>query len=94
MECPECNHIFEKTQKEEDEELIVELQKMTYQQIQDQIKTADFKKLEMIAKAKGYKKNWIYHNLKTKDDIIKYAEYKGYHKNWIDYQIEMRENKK
>jgi superfamily II DNA or RNA helicase len=94
MECPECNHIFEKTQKEEDEELIVELQKMTYQQIQDQIKTADFKKLEMIAKAKGYKLNWIYHNLKTKDDIIKYAEYKGYHKKWVDYQIEIRENKK
>ena len=94
MECPECNHVFEKTEKEEDEELIVELQKMTYQQIQDQIKTADFKKLEMIAKAKGYKITWIYHHLKTEKDLIDYAKYKGYHKNWIEHQIQIRQNER
>ena len=59
MECPECNHIFEKTEKDKEDDLIVELQKMSYDQIKNEIKTADFKKLEMIAKSKGYKTTWI-----------------------------------
>lgn len=91
MECPECKHVFEKTEKDIEEQIIVELQKMTYQQIQDEIKTADFKKLEQIAIAKGYKKTWIYYHLKTEDDLYRYAKYKGYHKNWVEHQIKMRE---
>jgi len=91
MECPECEHIFEKTAKEEEEDLIVELSKLNYQQIKDEVKTADFKKLEQIALAKGYRANWIYHHLKTEDDIIKYAEFKGYHKKWVNYQLQLRE---
>ena len=94
MECPECNHVFEKTEKDIEEQIIVELQKMTYQQIQDEIKTADFKKLEQIAIAKGYKKTWIYYHLKTEDDLYRYAKYKGYHKNWVEHQIKMRENER
>lgn len=91
MECPECKHVFEKTEKDIEEQIIVELQKMTYQQIQDEIKTADFKKLEQIAIAKGYKKTWIYYHLKTEEDLYRYAKYKGYHKNWVEHQIKMRE---
>ena len=77
-----------------DEQIIVELQKMTYQQIQDEIKTADLKKLEQIAIAKGYKINWVYYHLKTEDDLYRYAKYKGYHKNWVEHQIKMRENER
>jgi superfamily II DNA or RNA helicase len=91
MECPECKHIFEKSEREEEEELIVHLSKLTYQQIKDEIKTADFKRLEQIALAKGYKKTWIYYHLKTENDLIRYAKYKGYHRNWIDYQLKQRE---
>jgi superfamily II DNA or RNA helicase len=91
MECPECKHIFEKSQKEEEAELIVQLSKLNYQQIKDEVKTADFKKLEQIALAKGYKKTWIYYHLKTESDLINYAKYKGYHQNWINYQIEQRQ---
>jgi superfamily II DNA or RNA helicase len=91
MVCSECNHTFEKTEKEKDAELIVELSKLTYQQIKDEIKTADFKKLEQIALAKGYKRSWIFYHLKTEDDLIKYATYKGYHRKWVDYQLEQRE---
>lgn len=94
MECPECKHVFEKTEKDIEEQIVVELQKMTYQQIQDEIKTADFKKLEQIAIAKGYKKTWIYYHLKTEDDLYRYAKYKGYHKNWVEHQIKMRENER
>lgn len=92
MECPGCKHIFEKTEREEEEELIVELSKLNYQQIKDEVKTADFKKLEQIAKAKGYKKTWIYYHLKTESDLINYAKYKGYHKSWVDYQLKIRED--
>jgi superfamily II DNA or RNA helicase len=91
MECPECNYIFQKSEREEEEELIVELSKLSYQQIKDEVKTADFKRLEQIAIAKGYKRTWIYHNLKTEKDLIDYASYKGYHKKWIEYQLEQRE---
>lgn len=94
MECPECNYVFEKTEKDIEEQIIVELQKMTYQQIQDEIKTADFKKLEQIAIAKGYKKTWIYYHLKTEEDLFRYAKYKGYHKNWVEHQLKMRENER
>jgi superfamily II DNA or RNA helicase len=92
MECPECKHIFQKTEKEEEEELIIELSKLTYQQIQNEIKTADFKKLEQIALAKNYKKTWIYYHLKTEKDLFDYARYKGYDKKWVDYQLQIREN--
>lgn len=94
MECPECNYVFEKTEKDIEEQIIVELQKMTYQQIQDEIKTADFKKLEQIAIARGYKKTWIYYHLKTEEDLFRYAKYKGYHKNWVEHQLKMRENER
>ncbi len=90
MECPECKYEFTKSEKEEEAELIVELSKLTYQQIKDEIKTADFKRLEQIALAKGYRKTWIFYHLKTEDDLINYAKYKGYHRNWIDYQLKQR----
>ena len=94
MECPECNHIFEKTEKDKEDDLIVELQKMSYDQIKNEIKTADFKKLEMIAKSKGYKTTWIYHHLKTEKDLIEYAKYKRYNKSWVDYQLQIRQNER
>jgi len=92
MECPECNHLFEKTEKQQEDDLIVELSKLNYQQIKDEIKTADFKKLEQIARAKGYKKTWIYYHLKTEKDLIDYSKYKGYNKAWVEHQLKIREN--
>lgn len=89
-DCPHCNHHFEKTVTEKEQEVIAELSKLTYQQVQDEIKTADFAKLEQIQLAKGYKKTWIYYHLKTESDLIAYAEYKGYHQKWVDHQLNMR----
>jgi superfamily II DNA or RNA helicase len=91
MTCTECGYIFQKTEKEEEEDLIVELSKLSYQQIKDEILTADFKKLEQIALAKGYKKTWIYYHLKTELDLINYAKYKGYSNGWVQYQLQLRE---
>lgn len=92
-ECEYCGHIFEPTEEEKDAAVIVELQQMTYQQIQDEIKTADFKRLEMIAEAKGYKRSWIYYQLRTVEDLERYREWKGYDRRWVDYQLQLREEK-
>lgn len=91
MECKYCGHIFEPTEKQEKEKVIAELQKLSYQQIKDKVKTADFQELHDIAEAKGYKKTWIYYHLKTKSELIEYAKWKGYHENWVNYQIQMRQ---
>lgn len=89
MECPECGHVFEK-KITEDEAIIVELQQMTYNNLKKEIENADFKKLNQIQQAKGYKKSWIYHQLKTKEDIFAYAKYMGYKSGWANYQIQNR----
>jgi superfamily II DNA or RNA helicase len=94
MTCNYCGHEFVKTEKEKQAEVIAELAKMTYQQIQDEIKTADFKKLEVIAQAKGYKLGWVYWHLKTEKDLINYAKWKGYHMNWVQHQLEKRANER
>ncbi len=92
-ECEYCGHIFEPTEEEKESAAIVELQQMSYQQIQDEIKTADFKRLEQIAAAKGYKATWVYYQLRTREDIERYQKWKGYSRAWVDYQINIREQK-
>lgn len=91
--CDYCGHIFEPTEEEKESAQIVELQQMSYQQIQDEIKTADFKRLEIIAKAKGYKPTWVYYQLRTREDLERYQKWKGYSRAWVDYQIQIREQK-
>lgn len=91
-DCQYCGHHFEPTQKEEREAIIVELQRMTYAELKQEVKKADFERLETIAEAKRFKKGWIYHQLKTVEDLEKYAQWKGYSKKWVEYQIKMREN--
>ena len=90
--CQYCEHEFKISEKEEKEKIIAELEKLSYNQIKDMAKTADFQRLHDIAAAKDYKPGWIYHQLKTIDDIRNYAQWKGYHKNWVDYQIKIRED--
>jgi 5-(carboxyamino)imidazole ribonucleotide mutase len=55
MDCPECGHVFEKSEKEKEEDVIVELQKLSSNALKSKIQGATFKELEMIQKAKGYK---------------------------------------
>lgn len=93
MTCNYCGHEFEKSEKEKENDIIVELQQMSYQEIKDEIKTADFKKLEQIAKAKGYKMGWVYHQIYTQGQLEEYAKFKGYNAKWVEYQLEMREKK-
>jgi len=90
-DCPYCQHHFEPTVTEKEQAVIAELSKLTYAQVKNEVIGADFKKLEMIAQAKGYKKSWIYYHLSTESDLMAYAEYKGYHQNWVLHQLSMRE---
>jgi len=94
MNCEYCGHIFEKSEKQIEDDVIAVLQEMSYQQIKDEINNADFKKLELIAKAKGYKMGWVYHQIYTQGQLEDYATYKGYNYKWVEYQIEMRSKSK
>lgn len=87
MECPECNYIFEKSEQEKDKDIVVELQELSKTKLKNRIEKADFKELELIAIAKGYSKNWIFHQLKTESDFIEYGKYKGFKPGWAQMQI-------
>lgn len=89
-DCNYCGYHFEPTEKEKEEAVIVELQQLSNREIIQKANTADFATLELIQKAKGYSKGWIYHKLKTEKDLIEYAEWKGYKRQWVDYQLELR----
>mgnify|MGYP000388858058 CR=1 FL=1 len=87
MECPECGHIFEKTIEEKEKDIIVELQELSKTRLNNIIAKANFKELELIAIAKGYNKNWIFHQLKSANDFREYGKYKGFKKGWAEMQI-------
>lgn len=91
MECPKCGHVFEKTDDEKEQERIVELEQLSYQEIKNEVRTADFKRLHEIQQAKGYKRQWVYYQLKTVEDLEKYAKWMGYHPKWVNYQISQRQ---
>ena len=90
MECPNCGYIFGKSEKEIEEEEIVYLQKLSNNKINEILENANFKKLELIKKAKGYKDGWIWHRLKTLTDLEDYGKYKNYKKGWAKRQFEKR----
>lgn len=90
MECPECGHIFEKSDEEKTKAIIVELQELSKTKLRNRILKADFKDLELIAIAKGYNKNWIFHQLKTPTDFREYGKYKGFKPAWAEMQIQKR----
>ena len=83
MECPECGHSFEKSQKEKEEALFIRLEKLSTSEM-------NFKELIIFAKNKGYKDGWIWHQLKTFEDLVAFGKYKNYHKNWAKRQYENR----
>lgn len=87
MECPECGHIFEKSTVEKEKDIIVELQELSKTRLNNRIAKADFKELELIAVAKGYSKNWIFHQLKSPNDFREYGKYKGFKPAWAEMQI-------
>lgn len=102
-ECPECDRLLAVSVKTCDycgyefpvivnpkEAIFVELQALTYTQIQEKVKTATFEDLEDIQQAKGFSKGWIFHQLQTEEDLKKYAEHKGYKPAWVEHQINLR----
>ena len=84
--CPHCGHEFKKTK----EQVFAELELLDYVDLKKLIKNANFEELEMIAEAKGYKKGWVYYQLKTLKELQDYAKYKGYNPKWAHYQINKR----
>lgn len=102
-ECPVCgyiNPIQAKTCEDcdtqfivkltEKEKVFIELQEMSPGQIKELALNANFETLENIQQAKGYSKGWIYHQLKTEEDLRKYAKHKGYKDRWVKFQLNNR----
>lgn len=86
--CTECGYEFVKTQEEQE---FAELQEMSYDDIKQELNEGvSFERLEAIANAKQYKKGWIFHNLKTEEDLKKYAKFKGYSPFWVQHQLKTR----
>jgi hypothetical protein len=83
MECPECGHLFEKSEKEKEDDIFIKLEKLSPSEM-------SFKELIIYAKNKGYKDGWIWHQLKTFKDLEAFGKYKNYHKNWAQKQYENR----
>lgn len=77
MECPECGHIFEKSEKQKEEDLIVELKKLTVEEM-------NFHQLVLYAKERNYKDGWILHQLKNITQLEEYARFKGYKRGWVE----------
>ena len=105
-ECPMCNALMAIQLKnciscdyefpvivDKKEAVYVELRELSYAKVQEMAKDADFETLENIQIARGYSKGWLYHQLTTEQDLIKYAEFKGYKKQWVEHQIKMRDEK-
>jgi DNA-directed RNA polymerase subunit M/transcription elongation factor TFIIS len=90
MECPSCGYEFEKTEQEQEDQIIIELQKMTKQELSIAISIASFKDLSIIQKAKGYNKNWIFHQLRTKEDFYEYEKFMCYKKGWAYNQLKTK----
>jgi superfamily II DNA or RNA helicase len=90
MECPSCGYQFEKSEIEKEDLIIIELQKMNKRQLHEAISIASFKDLQIIQKAKGYAKNWIYHQLKTKEDFYEYEKFMAYGKGWAYHQLKLK----
>jgi superfamily II DNA or RNA helicase len=84
MECPDCGYLFQSKEKEEEEQMMIYLEKLSPSQM-------SFKELIMFAKNKGYKDGWIWHQIKTLKQLKEYGKYKGYHWKWAQRQWENRE---
>ena len=89
-ECNYCDHVFPPTKEEEEEAVIAELKLLSYAQVKEAASDASFQELEQLAKAKGYKSGWIFHQLRTKGQLKEYAKYKGYSSKWVNYQLKIR----
>ena len=88
--CTECGYEFQATEEEKE---FAELQELTYQDIESEIAEGiSFERLDKIREVKGYKMGWLFHQLRTEDDLRKYAKYKGYKKGWIKHQLKNRKN--
>jgi len=88
--CPECGHEFEKSENEKENQVIAELVLMSGVDIKKLAEKSSIKELMQIQTAKGYKKSWIFHYLKTADDFKEYGKIMKYHYKWAQHQIQLR----
>jgi superfamily II DNA or RNA helicase len=90
--CKYCGQKQPETEKEKKERLLIELQKITPNDVEKYIEIQNFEKLEAYADFKGYKKSWVSYRIPI-EKLNAYAEYKNYNKMWVQL-IKSRRNEK
>ena len=88
--CPYCTTTFEKTPEEKKKEKVALLKLLSPTDIRNLAEIEDFEMLELFAEMKGYKRGWVFHQLKTEEDLKNYAKFKNYNPAWVKRQMEMR----
>jgi superfamily II DNA or RNA helicase len=86
--CPYCGFKFPPPKVKETIEVILEKLKKDDIELYKQYQR--FIKLEAKALEKGFKKGWIFWQLKTIKDFEDYGKFKKYKPQWAKYQIEQR----
>lgn len=90
MICPYCQFELPPTVKSEDEKFADLVEMMSYSELGELAKNANFRQLEIIAETKKYHKNWIIHKLNNEADLRAYAKYKGYANGWVERQKQLK----
>jgi len=84
MICPECGHIWTKT---EQEKRMVELQEMEFGKITKMIASGmSVAEMEEIRIARGYKIGFLLHRFESFEQFKEYGDLKGYNKKWAYFQ--------
>jgi len=81
--CPYCGFKFPSVKIEK----LAELERLEYVNV-DKMSMED---LDLYAEFKGYKRGWVFHQLKTEERLIEYANYKNYKPGWVTHQLKNRD---
>ena len=89
--CDYCGEKQPETEKQKQEKILIELQKITPADITRFIEIQSFDKLEAYADFKGYKKTWVHYRIPI-DKLEAYAKYKNYNSHWVNRIKQLRNN--
>lgn len=76
--CPYCEHFFEKSEEEKDNERIAELKLLTRKDVLKTARQQDNKMLVKMCKEKLINPFWVLHNKTNKSDAIEFCKLMGY----------------
>jgi len=83
-----CGYVWTKQRKEQlIEEIKIELIPLKGFAVEEYALGKSFEELQAIQEVKGYKKNWIFHQLQSEADLRMYGKFMGYKHGWIGHAL-------